>query len=210
MQDRGEKRWLSLWQRIGARGDAAAVYKDLVARYAEPHRAYHALPHIEQCLDELRGVSIPDPGPLEIALWYHDAIYDTRAKDNEEKSAELCLSILKRASLPDSFGERVAGLILATKHPAVPIALENQLIVDIDLSILGQYEKVFDEYELQIRKEYEWVPNDAFASGRAAILRSFLDRETIFSTRLFIAKYELQARRNIVRSLVQISPRPQQ
>ncbi|HEY4514613.1 MAG TPA: N-methyl-D-aspartate receptor NMDAR2C subunit [Candidatus Paceibacterota bacterium] len=201
-----EQRWTTLWKRLGARGEVNTVYKNLALRYSEPHRAYHTLEHIGHCLDEFEQIRhlATNPDAVELALWYHDAIYDTKAKDSEERSAVLALEMARDASLPDNFGQSVANLILATKHSDSPTDPDAQLLVDIDLSILGRSEKKFDEYELQVRREYEWVPKNAFVTGRSAILKSFLDRPTIYSTQFFRNKYEAQARRNITRSLAHL------
>ena len=209
MKNRSEQRWLALWQRLGAQGDASAVYNDLVARYSEPHRAYHTLQHIGHCLDELEQTRYlaENPDAVELALWYHDAIYDTKAKDSEERSATLAVEMVKNASLSDNLGQSVANLIMTTKHTTAPTNPDDQLLVDIDLSILGQTEDRFDEYERQVRKEYEWVPEDQFVAGRSAILKSFLDRPNIYSTRFFRNKYEVQAKANIARSLAKLSNR---
>lgn len=201
-----QRRWTTLWQHLGAQGNAQEVYNDLVARYSEPHRAYHTLEHIGHCFDELEQVRhlAANPDAVELALWYHDAIYDTKAKDNEERSAALVVEMVISASLPDNLGQSVANLIIATKHLAIPIDPDVQLLVDIDLSILGQSEDKFDEYERQVRKEYDWVSEDAFVAGRSAILKSFLDRTNIYATQFFRNKYEAQARRNITRSLARL------
>ena len=201
-----EQRWTALWKRLGARGDASTVYNDLTTRYSEPHRAYHTLEHIGHCLDEFEQVRqlATNPDAVELALWYHDAIYDTKTKNSEERSATLAVEVARNASLPDNLGQSVANLITATKHTSAPTDPDVQLLVDIDLSILGQSEEKFDEYELQVRKEYEWVPKDAFVVGRSTILKSFLDRPTIYSTEFFRNKYETQARRNIARSLARL------
>ena len=198
-----KQRWNTLWKSLGARGDAEATYNDLVNRYSEPHRAYHTLAHIGHCLDEFEQVRdiATNLNAIELALWYHDAIYNTRAKDNEERSAELAAKIVRDTSLSNSFGQSVVNLIIATKHSESPTDLDTQLIIDIDLSILGQSEEKFDEYESQIRKEYEWVSKDAFAAERSTILQSFLDRPTIYSTQFFRNKYEIQARLNIAKSI---------
>jgi predicted metal-dependent HD superfamily phosphohydrolase len=201
-----EQRLAALWQRLGVQGDAGAVYNDLVTRYSEPHRAYHTLQHIGDCLDEFEQVRnlATNPNAVELALWYHDAIYDTKAKDSEERSATLVVETVRNASLPGSFGQSVANLIIATKHASAPTDPDVQLLVDTDLSILGQTEDKFDGYERQIRKEYEWVAEDAFVAGRSAILKSFLDWPTIYSTQFFRNKYETQARANITRSLARL------
>ena len=198
-----EQRWTALWKRLGARGDASKVYNYLATRYFEPHRAYHTLEHIGHCLDEFEQIRYlaTNPDAVELALWYHDAIYDTKTKDSEDRSAALAVEVVRSASLSDNLGQLVANLIMATKHTVAPTDSDVQLLVDIDLSILGQSEDKFDEYERQVRKEYEWVAKDAFVAGRSAILKSFLDRPTIYSTQFFRNKYETQARRNIARSL---------
>ncbi len=201
-----EQRWTAMCQRLGAQGGASGAYNDLVARYSEPHRAYHTLQHIGHCLDELeqaRDLAV-NPDAVELALWYHDAIYDTKAKDSEERSAALAVEMVRNASLPDNLGQSVTNLIMATKHAATPSDSDVQLLVDIDLSILGQAEEGFDEYERQVRKEYEWVSEDAFVAGRSAILKSFLERSDIYATQFFRDKYETQARRNIARSLAHL------
>ena len=206
MQNRNEQLWLALWQRIGAQGDPHKVYADLVAKYSEPHRAYHALGHIEHCLNEFKQVShlTANPDAIEFAIWYHDAFYNTKAKDNEEKSAVDAMKSAKNILLPVSFGQSVANLIVVTKHSTIPGGKDARFLVDIDLSILGQSEDRFNEYERQIRKEYEWVSKDAFVAGRSAILKSFLERPTIYLTQFFRDKYEAQARLNIARSLAQL------
>lgn len=201
-----KKQWMSLWKRLGAQGDADKVYNDLAERYSEPHRAYHTLEHIEHCLDEFEQVRhlATKSDAVELALWYHDAINDTKAEDSEERSVTLAVGMVRSASLQVKFGQSVANLITATKHTLAPTDPDVQLIVDVDLSILGQSEDKFDKYEQQVRKEYGWVAEDAFVSGRSAILKSFLGRPAIYSTQFFRNKYEMQARRNITRSLARL------
>lgn len=204
-----KQRWLALWQRLHAHGDPNAVYDDLVARYSEPHRAYHTLTHIQHCLNEFWQIRnlVTRPVALELALWYHDAIYDTKTNDNEEKSATLARTMMRNAVLPDTLQQFVADCVIATKHTTIPTDPDICFLLDIDLSGLGKSEGVFNEHGRQIRKEYEWVPEHAFASGRAAILRSFLNRPNIYLTQFFREKYEAQARQNIIRALAQLTHR---
>ena len=199
--------WFTLWQRLNASGDASSVYEDLLSRYSEPGRAYHTLAHIEDCLAEFAGVPERETNldAIEFALWFHDAVYDTQAKDNEERSAALAREVIRSATLPDSFGDLATGLILATKHAAPPVTRSEQLVVDIDLSILGQSAQKFDEYERQIRVEYSWVPAPAFAGGRLAILSSIQSRFRIYSTEFFHGKYEQRAHENLARSIAQLT-----
>jgi predicted metal-dependent HD superfamily phosphohydrolase len=198
-----EARWRSLWKRLAAGSDPDGPFGELVARYSEPHRAYHTMAHVRHCLDELDAArsAARDAEAVELALWYHDAVYDPRASDNEERSAGLAVEVARGAGLPDEFGRRVAGLIRASTHRSAPDDPDTRLFADIDLSILGRPEAAFDEYERQVRTEYAWVPEAAFRAGRSAILRSFLERPTLYGTELFRQKYERSARANLDRSL---------
>jgi predicted metal-dependent HD superfamily phosphohydrolase len=180
----------------------APAFAELVTRYCEPQRAYHTLQHIAECFDRLdEAGDVSERAVIALALFFHDVIYDPTAKDNEEKSAAWATGLLRSAGASPEIGEKVAELILATKHDHVPIEPSSQLMVDIDLSILGADQPRFDEYETQIRREYAFVPDEAFRLGRGAILRSFLERSAIFNTAHFHERYEARARTNLVRSL---------
>jgi predicted metal-dependent HD superfamily phosphohydrolase len=196
-------RWLKFWTLAGASGDPDAPYRELASRYAEPQRAYHTLRHVAHCLDEfdaVRGLA-RDPVAVEMALWYHDAIYDPKAKDNEERSAALAAEVAARMGLSAARTLRVGDLIRVSTHAGLAPDPDAQLFADIDLAILGQPADVFDEYERQVRVEYAWVPEAAFRSSRAAILKSFLDRPSIYGSDVFRRKYEESARRNLQNSL---------
>src|SRR5262245_23129376 len=133
-----EGRWRALWGRVAGAGDGRAEFEDLRRRYSEPHRAYHTLAHIGHCLgefDEVRARAVT-PDAVEWALWYHDAVYDTRAKDSEERSAELALQVAGRASLPAEVATRAARHILASKHREPPAEPDTRIFVDVDLAIL--------------------------------------------------------------------------
>nr|QQZ48661.1 hypothetical protein JKL49_14175 [Phenylobacterium glaciei] len=65
---------------------------DLEAAYAQPHRRYHTRTHIEQCLallDQVPDLMDSERQVLTYAIWWHDAVYDPTASDNEAKSAEM-------------------------------------------------------------------------------------------------------------------------
>lgn len=182
------------------------AYRELVGLYSEPSRKYHNLLHIAHCLDEFDAVRhlVKNPNELEIAIWYHDVVYNTRKKNNEEKSAEFMQQRLSRAGIKTQFIDDVTDLILATKHQTIPKTSDGKYLVDIDLSILGKTEEEFDRYERCIKDEYFWVPEEQFRQSRIAILRGFLDRDSIFLTNFFRQKYEKQARKNLQRSIVQL------
>jgi len=142
-----------------------------------------------------------------LALWFHDAVYDTRAGDNEERSAALAKECLDEAGVSGLISNAVVDLVMATKSHECSGNADAAAMLDIDLSILGQSEERFLEYEEQIRKEYAWVPKMIFGPKRAEILEGFLLRERIYKTAWFFDKYEEKARRNIERSVGKLRER---
>lgn len=174
-----------------------------MAAYCEPHRHYHNQQHILECLAELdRSRHLAQqPHAVELALWFHDAVYDPKEADNEERSAELARQCLRENGIDLPVVQTVAELILATKHNEGKSEGDAGLMLDVDLSILGQPEERFLEYEEQVRQEYAWVPRLIFRRKRANILEGFLARERLYSTDLFYCRYEEQARRNLQTSV---------
>jgi len=140
---------------------------------------------------------------VELALWFHDAVYDPKASDNEEQSAVLARQCLQAASRSD-IAQAVDDLVMVTKFHDTEAGTDSAVMVDVDLSILGQSEPRFAEYEWGIRAEYEWVPQEVFNAKRAEILEKFLNRARIYSTPHFFDKYERQARRNLEQSIWQM------
>jgi predicted metal-dependent HD superfamily phosphohydrolase len=161
------------------------------------------LQHLGECLDLLdTAVHLTDRlAEIQIALWFHDAIYDTHARDNEMQSADWAQRSLLAAGADAATALRVYDLILTTKHDVIPVGTDAQLLVDVDLAILGADELRFAEYEQQVRQEYHWVPEVAFREGRSSILQSFLNRPAIYSSPWFVDRLEAQARRNLQRSI---------
>jgi predicted metal-dependent HD superfamily phosphohydrolase len=196
-------RWRETWSLLeGSPTDA--YLEELLAHYAERHRAYHNLDHVLTCLSwaaSLRA-QLTSPGDVEIALWYHDAIYAPRRGDNEERSAALVVEHL--AGFPDVWTARIAHLVLLTKHDAEPKDSDGATLIDIDLAILGAEAATFDAYEENIRHEYRWVPSILYRRKRAEILRSFLARPAIYHTEHFRSALEERARANLARSLSQL------
>jgi pantetheine-phosphate adenylyltransferase len=197
---KARRHWVILMSALGNPKGSEAILKNLLTRYDEPHRGYHTLAHIVAMLDELDLVGEND-STIALAIWFHDAVYDPKAKDNEEQSAQLAQDSIKKIGLPDSLGEQVHELVMTTKHTTVPTDHSAQVLADIDLMILGKPEKEFDVYEVGICKEYEWIPQSDFCAGRSNILQSFLDRPSIYSTEVFRGKYESAARKNLERSI---------
>ena len=140
---------------------------------------------------------VPNADAIEMALWFHDAVYDPKASDNEERSAALASEAMEGASISPAFIADVVRLVMSTKTHTTGAHDDARWMIDIDLSILGRDQMRFDEYEAQIRAEYAWVPADVYAKKRAEILEGFLARDRLFSTDYFHQRYESQARANL-------------
>ena len=197
------ERWGETWRGLGVGQGDDGLYADLVARYSDRARRYHTLHHLDECfarLDEARNVA-ERVHEIEFALWFHDAIYDVRRQDNEERSAQWARDVALRAGVSVAVADRVHALIMVTKHDGAPAAVDEELMVDVDLAILGAPVERFDEYERQVREEYSWVPGWLFRGKRREILRAFLSRPRVFNTEYFIATYEKRARANLERSI---------
>jgi predicted metal-dependent HD superfamily phosphohydrolase len=201
-----QQRWLELWSRLGARESGTSIFARLVAAYTEPGRAYHTAEHIRDCLAELDlAQALADhPDEVEAALWFHDAVYLPGAADNEERSAQLARTALSAGGVTQETTERVASLVLATKHVAATPDPDGRLICDIDLSILGREPEVFDEFERRIRREYAWVPEPIYRRERSAVLSGFLRRQSIYQTGPFRHRFEASARANMERHLARL------
>lgn len=81
--------WDRLWQAAGAM-PAPDLFDRLLAAWSEPHRHYHTLQHLGECLANFRTLAHLPEHPLEVrlALWFHDAIYELGRHDNEARSAD--------------------------------------------------------------------------------------------------------------------------
>jgi len=196
-------RWAQIWRQVNSARDPQPVYQNLVSRYSEPQRHYHNLTHLDQCLAEFDSARkmAKDPVAVELAIWFHDAVYDPHAADNEERSAELAKQSITQAGGEAALSRAVAALVLATKTHDPALHPDAPFLVDVDLSIFGQPKERFQEYEAQIRREYDWVPAETFKVKRAEILERFLARDRIYATDHFFAKYEQRARSNLQNSI---------
>jgi predicted metal-dependent HD superfamily phosphohydrolase len=184
-----------------------SLIERLRVRYAEPHRRYHAWPHVLACLDARRRIARAAPPEVDLALLFHDAIYEPLAGDNEARSAALLVEEGRRAWIDDRVVRRAEGLVLATRHDHGD-ALDSEeacVVVDADLSILGAPRATFDRYEAEVRAEFAAIDDATFASGRTAVLRSLLARPSIFATHVGRRLWETAARRNLEASLAALA-----
>lgn len=184
-----------------------AVGADLLARWREPHRRYHATRHLVECfwaleeLQEAGELSDGDVPVARLAAWLHDAVYDVAAPAgaNEAASAALAREVLPTLGVDAAVVERVAGLVTMTAdHVAGPDADPlTAAFHDTDLWVLSAPDARYDEYAAQVRQEYAVVPDDAFAAGRAAVLEALLAQQPLYATAYGQREWEQRARAQV-------------
>lgn len=193
---------------LSGRPGAPDVLRDLKRRYAEPHRHYHTWQHVESvvcCLlrPEFSELLSSNRQALILAAFYHDAVYDATRNDNEERSA-----ILARQKLASIVDVQVLGTcesyIRATKAHALSGDPCLALLLDADLAILGSDWSEYAKYSSAIRREYAHVPDEAFRSARADVLRALLCKEPLYQVELLREELEERARTNMGRELAEL------
>ncbi|HEX5378016.1 MAG TPA: phosphohydrolase [Phenylobacterium sp.] len=187
---------------------SATPVSALEAAYAEPHRRYHTRRHIEQCLsllDQVPELLESERRVLTWAIWWHDAVYDPRASDNEARSADLARRELRELDASIHEREEVARLIrLTAGHEVEAEDRLGEILVSIDLAILGAQPAAYDQYVVDVRAEYAHVGDDAWRQGRGRVLRHFLEAPALYPDPALRARFETQARANLARELAAI------
>jgi len=203
-----------MWEEAArvVRGDVRGLLSlrdDLERRWAEPHRGYHDLRHLDEvvaALVELRPRAVDTEGEwasVVLAAWFHDAVYDVDAPaDNERLSADLARNTLSRNGVEAGIVDTVCSLVEASAaHDVADRRGPQAAFHDADLWILSAPEERFDGYCADVRREYAAVPDADYATGRTAILRPFVERESVYRTSHARRHWELAARRNVQREL---------
>jgi len=188
--------------------DEATVEKfwvEIKNNYTSKSRCYHNLSHIYNMLIQAEDFKneIIDFQALQFAIWYHDIVYKSTKKDNEEKSAIFAKKRLKSLNFDEKRAKNAQKLIISTKKHELTLTEnnDNAYLLDLDLSILGTNWETYSNYIKSIRKEYKIYPNFMYKPGRKKVLNHFLERETLFFTETFRNKYENQARENLKKEI---------
>jgi predicted metal-dependent HD superfamily phosphohydrolase len=202
--------WLALGRRVGARDDVAGAGANLLGRWAEPHRAYHDLAHLAEVLErvDLLAAEADQPDAVRLAAWFHDAVYDPTAADNEERSAALAITTLRRLGLDEPFLAEVARLVhLTVTHEVADDDRDGAVLCDADLAVLASDDVRYSSYVEGVRREYAHVDDAAFAEGRAQVLSMLLDRPALFRTAHGRSHWEQRARANVTAELGRLRAR---
>ena len=191
----GRSRFMRLCGRMGISNHTAnEAWSTLDSGYHEAHRYYHNFDHINAMLAAYDATGREDDS-IEMAIWFHDAIYDPRSNTNERDSAALFSNTVGTAIDPET-RIVIERLILATdpRRERSHDPAENFLI-DIDLLVLSSNSDTYREYARRIREEYAHVTDDAFRQGRATVLAKYL-QAPIYATEHFRPS-EQAARKNL-------------
>jgi predicted metal-dependent HD superfamily phosphohydrolase len=201
------------------------VFDDLVGRHRQPHRRYHGLRHVVWVLRHSRrleaaiaecgdGVTGYDGTAVTAAACFHDAVYDPRADDNEERSAALAAAQLASLGWEAARCQAVAELIGATAgHLADPAdggagsPWERPILLDADLAVLGSAPAAYDAYVNGVRTEYEHLSASEWTAGRSSVVERLLARSSLYATEPARVWWEERARANLAAELAALSPR---
>lgn len=201
-----KRRWAALAGDTPAAAEAGA---DLLRRWSEPHRHYHATGHLTRMLDAIDELAADEPAAaadldaVRFAAWFHDAVYDGKPGDDEAASARLAREVLTALDRPAALVDEVERLVLLTAgHDPAPGDTNGAVLCDADLAVLAGTPAEYAAYASAVRDDYAHVPDDAFAAGRAAVLGGLLDRPALFRTATGRQRWEEPARHNLRTELV--------
>ena len=194
-------RFRQLWQRClveSAVDNSAVIHQQLIASYTEPQRFYHTLTHIENCLELIDQISseLQCPEALELAIWYHDVVYQPGARDNEQLSADQFVATTA-GIFDETLQQTVYQHIMATVHDGSETThADTKYMLDIDLSGFGRPWEEFIQDSVNIRLEMEEIPDEVFYQKQAGFLDKLFSQAQLFKSDYFFDNYETQARQN--------------
>lgn len=219
-------RWYATTAAAGAAPDRdPAPYADrLLTAWAEPQRKYHTTAHLADVLARIdvlaadeatpggapqdnaaQDNAAPDRPAVELAAWFHDAVYRPDRSENEERSAALAERALPELGIDDARTAEVARLVrLTVTHDPAPGDANGELLCDADLGVLAGTAEEYAAYAAAVRAEYGFVPDEAFRAGRATVLRQLLELPRLFRTAYGAAHWEAPARANLAAELAEL------
>jgi len=182
-------------------GITNVIYEYSIVPAYTKERHYHTLKHIKHMLIYLHDfeLTLIERTKLELAIWFHDVVYDSRNKDNEVRSAEKFAGFAKHAGFKQSIFDEIISLILITKHVDSPRNRLEEIICDCDLKELATDN--WKKNSENVRKEYAFLSDDEWKEGRSEFLMSMLSKEHIFHTDTYKGILEDAARINIQKEL---------
>ena len=204
--------WTAAWALLD-RPAPAWLLAALEQAWGEPLRHYHDRRHLGECLALWTRwrTHCERPGEVAVALWFHDAVYDPRADDNELRGAAWAARSLRAAGVSSAVAQRVHDLVMATRHGAptggvslggnVAVAADADALLDIDLAILGSRAERFERYDRDVRLEYADVPLGTYTRRRREVLQGLAARAPLYRGAAAVELLEAQAYVNLAAAL---------
>jgi predicted metal-dependent HD superfamily phosphohydrolase len=193
---------------VGGGPEALAALDDVVARHRQAHRRYHGVRHVTwvvRHVQDLAGsVDVADLGAVTAAAFFHDAVYDPRAADNEECSARLAERVLEELGWDAARRGRVGAMVRATATHAAPPDVDTAVLLDADLAILGAEPAAYQAYVTGVRAEYAHVEPAAWRVGRGQVLRDLLALRPLYATAPARERWAARAAANMTAELVSL------
>ncbi|WP_158975034.1 hypothetical protein [Cellulophaga sp. L1A9] len=176
---------------------ATACWKALELKYSATSRHYHNLEHLAYMFALLETVKskVEHLDALLFAIYYHDSIYSITKSDNEHQSALYFKKMISKTSF-DAITE-VMDLIEATKEHKLSKDHDTNVLLDLDLAVLGEKPENYLIYAKAILKEYYIYPDFMYRKGRKKVLMNMLNLEGIYKTDFFKTQFEATARENL-------------
>lgn len=203
--------WTGLFAWLGiSETDARPMRGEILTQYRQAGRAYHNLSHALRVLGDVKKFAhwwgVEDYGAVQLAALLHDVVYDTHSRENEAQSseaqsAEFTLWWGQALGIAPAVYTKAAEMIRATQTHAPTASADTRLVLDADLLILASPPDEYEAYRRAIRREYAWVPEADWISGRRRVLEHFLEREQIYQTPQLRGALERPARDNLRREL---------
>ncbi len=184
--------------------------------YVKNNLVYHNFNHIQDMIDIAESYDCKLTLGQFLAILYHDSSYTPGAPDNEENSVKNMYqqinNMYQQINIENmNFYKRneidIAKQIILDTKTHIPTIEESELVIDLDLAILGFTRKIFSEYRNAIYDEYRKAYsnksddefNILFFEGTISFGEEMLNRDNIYYTELFRNVYEKKATINLLK-----------
>ena len=178
-----------------------ATLLEALKNYTSNERSYHCLVHVAKMteLAKMFGVQLTDAQLL--AIFFHDVVYNTKATDNEEKSAQFAVKFLKgQEDIDNATITKVSQIIIDTKDHK-PTIEESRAVIDLDLAGLAMSWEMYMENFNCIQWEYDDLSEEEFAEGRIKFLDKMLAKPNIYCGPLALGDMDKVAKDNMKKEM---------
>ena len=197
-----EAKFLETLSQIGVSQDEARkMFINLTRHYRDKSRGHHSLKHVEECIDWVRGdlkKEISRPVMMELAFYWHDAVYVATRHSNETESAALAIVDLSKTEIQIFEMAEVMTFILTYEGGLKPTTNDAKYFRDIDYWIIGSPRERYLSYMKGIEKEYlPFYSPEEYCSGRLKFLGTLRNQDRLFLTDYFEDNFRQAAIENI-------------